>query len=69
MGLVNPTEKHVGVWKAAGANAIKVDDQPYLIEIKAHEMRRLVRLIGVLSLWKHWWEATDISSCVKQNFH
>lgn len=50
MGLVKPTEKHVGVGKAAGANAIKANNQPYLIEIKAHEMRRLVWLIGAEAL-------------------
>lgn len=61
-GLVKSTEQHVGVWKAAGASAIRVDDQPCLIEIKAHEMRRLVRLIGGKK--KNWWEATDISARV-----
>lgn len=63
-GLVKPTEKHVGVGKAAGASAIKVDNQPYLIEIQAPEMRRIVQLKG----GKHWWETTDSSPCVKLNF-
>ncbi|KAF5907430.1 Uncharacterized protein DAT39_002894 [Clarias magur] len=70
-GFSKANRKDVGVLKAAGMNTIKVDNRPFLIEIKANEMRKLVWLIRELSVWKHinWWEATDIPSCMKQDFH
>lgn len=51
-GFRKVNRKAVGVLKASGVNTIKVDDRPFLIEIKAHEIRKLVWLIRELSVWK-----------------